>query len=140
MAHLVRYEVHADQRYRIVQLGHGFLLSFTVRDESGFILDLQEWLYRTREAAEKGFGFVVMMNAWRDANASGCPADELAEKCDIAAGEHARVVEQLNDKPLMGEAVNAFRRPRENDEPSKDDSILCAVPAYDNVLPLGGVR
>ena len=86
----VRYEVHADQRYRIVQISHGFLLSFTLRGADGLLLDAQEWLYRTREAAEKGFGFVVAMNAWWDAIASGCPADDVAEQCDTAAGEHAR--------------------------------------------------
>jgi hypothetical protein len=114
MAHLIRYEVHADQRYRIVQIGHGFLLSFALRGANGLPAP-QEWLYRTREAAEKGFAFVVLMNAWWDAVASGCPADEVAEQCDTAASEHARAIEQLNDKPLMGAAVNAFRTPPTND-------------------------
>jgi hypothetical protein len=131
MAHLVRYEVHAGQRYRIVQINHGFLLSFTLRDGDGLLLDAQEWLYRTREAAEKGFGFVVAMNAWWDATASGCPADDLAEQCDMAAGEHARAWDLLADKPLMGPALNAFRRPRPSAAHSTSASHL-------GVVSLGG--
>jgi hypothetical protein len=135
MAHLVRYEVHADQRYRIVQLAHGFLLSFTVGDDGGGCVGPQEWLYRTQEAAETGFDFVVAMNACLKAIASGHAADEAADLCDAAAGEHGRATGRLDDKPLMGEALNVFRRPRDDDERGTRASARCAVPAGEDVQP-----
>jgi hypothetical protein len=139
MAHLVRYEVHADQRYRIVQLSHGFLLSFTLADGNDVCVGPQEWLYRTQEAAETGLDFVVAMNACWYAIASGHPADAKTELCDAAAGEHARAIERLDDRPLMGEALNVFRRPRDRDERGAGTSNPCAMPVGDELLPRSGV-
>ena len=95
----------------------------------------QEWLYRTQEAAETGLDFVVAMNACWNAIACGHPADETADRCDAAASEHARATERLDDRPLMGEALNVFRRPPDNDEHGAGTSNLCAMPAGDDLLP-----
>ena len=102
MAHLIRFEARDSHRYRIVQTGRGFVMSFTVADEAGLPLDPQEWVYKTREAAERGLDLVVLMNAWWDAAVSGCPAGDLPDRCERAASEHARAVERLGDRPLVG--------------------------------------
>lgn len=113
MAELVRNESDTDHRYRITSTPRGYLVSCSQKGETGLMLGPSEWLYRTQEAAEKGLDFVMLMNAWWMAMMRGYPAGDLPGRCEAAAQDHQRVVERLNDQPLIGREVKELR---ENEE------------------------
>lgn len=54
----------SDHRYRLTQTSRGILVSCAAKGETGLLLGPSEWLYQTREAAEKGLKLVMSMNAW----------------------------------------------------------------------------
>lgn len=55
----------------------------------------------------------MLMNAWWMAMMRGYPAGDLPGRCEAAAQDHQRVVERLNDQPLIGREVKELR---ENEE------------------------
>lgn len=108
-AKIVRSEIDTDHRYRITQTDHGYLLSCAQRNEFGLLLGPAEWLYRTYTGAEKGLELVMLMNAWWSTIARGYPAADLPQRCQAAAAEHTKLVQELDDVPLIGEEVRELR-------------------------------
>jgi hypothetical protein len=51
----------------------------------------------------------MLMNAWRTAITRGYPVGDLPQRCEVAVAEHNRIVEKLDDRPLIGPEV---REPR----------------------------
>ncbi|MBY5385339.1 hypothetical protein HFN62_30745 [Rhizobium leguminosarum] len=109
MAEVLITETDTDHRYRITLTDKGFLLSCAQRGEIGLMMGPSEWLYKTRDAAEKGLAFVMLMNAWWSAMTHGYPAGDLPPRCEIAGNEHADAVARLNDQPLVGREVKELR-------------------------------
>ncbi|NKK59260.1 hypothetical protein GFM44_25565 [Rhizobium leguminosarum bv. viciae] len=115
MAEVLITETDTDHRYRITLTDKGFLLSCAQRGEIGLMMGPSEWLYKTREAAEKGLAFVMLMNAWWSAMTHGYPAGDLPRRCEIAGAEHADAVARLDDQPLVGREVKELRESQDVD-------------------------
>jgi hypothetical protein len=109
MAEVLRAESDTNHRYRITKTDRGFLVSSRKKDEIGLFLGPAEWLYRTREAAEKGLELVMLMNAWWTAIMHGYAVGDLPQRCEVAAAEHNRIIEKLNDRPIIGAEVRELR-------------------------------
>lgn len=109
MVVLLRTETDTDHRYRLTLTDRGYLLSCAQRGEIGLMMGPSEWLFRTREAAEKGLALVILMNAWWSAITHGYPAGDLQSRCEIAGAEHAEAVARLGDQPLVGHEVKDLR-------------------------------
>ena len=116
MAEVLRSESDTDHRYRITRTDRGFLLSSSQKSEMGLMIGPAEWLYKTREAAEKGLDLIMLMNAWWITIIRGYPAGNLPERCEAAAKEHERVVKELGDEPLVGAEVRELRLRDNRDE------------------------
>lgn len=109
MVELLRTEIDTEHRYRLTSTDRGYLLSCAQRTEIGLMIGPSEWLYRTREAAEKGLTLIMLMNAWWSAMTHGYPAGDLPSRCEIAGAEHAEAVARLGDQPLVGREVKDLR-------------------------------
>lgn len=109
MAQTMREESDTDHRYRITKTDRGYLLSMRQKGELGLMLGPAEWLYRTREAADKGLDLVMLMNAWWAAITKGYPVGDLQRRSETASAAHKQIIEELNDEPLIGEEVRRLR-------------------------------
>lgn len=99
----------SDHRYRLTQTSRGILVSCAAKGETGLLLGPSEWLYQTREAAEKGLKLVMSMNAWWTTIARGYDSGDLPKRCKDAVAAHAEAVERLGDAPLIGQEIRTLR-------------------------------
>lgn len=109
MVEVIRTESDNDHRYRITQTPRGFLLSSAQKSEIGLMMGPSEWLYKTRDAAEAGLEFIMLMNAWWGAINRGYPVGDLPQRCEKASAAHTSIVGALRDQPLIGREVRELR-------------------------------
>jgi hypothetical protein len=108
MGEIVRTEVDAKHRYRIIRTENGYLVTARQRDHFG-LLFAAEWLHRTPEAANACLDVVMAFHAtWRAAQA-GLPTQGLERRFDEANARHKQMCEELKDEPLNGQEVRALR-------------------------------
>jgi hypothetical protein len=109
MGEIIRTEVEADHRYRIIRTDKGYLVTTRQRDTIGLLFGA-EWLHRTPEAANPCLDCIMAFNAsWR-ASRRGVPMQGLERRFDEADSRYRKVCEELNDEPLIGQEVRTVRQ------------------------------
>jgi hypothetical protein len=100
---LIRSEEVSGEIFRLMRTGNGFAISYTSELFEG-LLPPSRWLFRTEEAAQVGFDFLVVTSRdWRAIERGDPPGQSKAESERLLRLSQ-EINERLNDHPVAIES------------------------------------